>query len=828
MTKVENLPLQLREEGLFCLWKYEEQGGRRTKVPYDPRTGKRARSNDPATFAPLAAAVSMQAGYDGLGVGIFGDVCAIDIDHCIGEDGRYSQMAMAVVAIVDGYTELSPSGRGIRIFCRAPKLHYDKDRYYISKQKIGLEIYAAGVTGKYVTATGDKLPESIGTLEDRSRQVQEVLDRFMLREAPARAGPEKQGGQGTGRAATPAPEPDDAVLLQRAGESKGGQAFLALYGGDISGYPSHSEADLALCSRLAYWTNRDPARVDKLFRQSGLMRQAKWDRKQSGSTYGALTIAKAMQGGMEGRYPRLTAKEGEVLERDAYPAAIRSGNMRDGAQGLARQVLASFHPERHYRYGWHDLGSGNLFSDWSKGRAVYVKDRKRWFVFNGRAWEPDIGDMAVTHMCKQLAQDLTRYALSLEEETLKASYLKFVSKWMGHCYREIILRDAASVRPVLADAFDRDPWVLNCLNGTLDLRSGSFRAHKPEDMLTNLTGVNYDPEARCPRWESFFDEVMQGDRDRASFLQKALGYSLTGDTSQECLFILYGPTSRNGKGTTMETVVRVMGSYAKTASPDTIAQKNNANSGAPNEDLARLAGARLVSIAENDKHMKLSAATVKSLTGNDTQKARNMYEGSFEFRPQFKILINTNHLPSTNDPSLFTSGRMKVIPFERHFRLGERDTGLKETLAQPENLSGILNWMLEGLRMYRAEGLDMPGSVAEATDEYREASDKLGRFLKEEMEAGPDYWVSTTEAHARYQSWCAVNGLYPEGLPNFKSGLAGIAVVKRIRPAGADRTAAAINMVAGYRLRPIFTRSYDPTPWDEDNLKCVPVCTGIL
>ena len=816
MTKAENLPLQLREEGLFCLWKYEEQGGRRTKVPYDPRTGKRARSNDPSTFAPLAAAVSMQAGYDGLGVGIFGDVCAIDIDHCIGEDGRYSQLAMAVVAIVDGYTELSPSGRGIRIFCRAPKLHYDKNRYYISRQKIGLEIYAAGVTGKYVTATGDKLPESVGTLEDRSRQVQEVLDMFMLREAPAQAVPEEQGGQGKGRAATPALEPDDAGLLQRAGESKGGEAFLALYGGDSSGYPSHSEADLALCSRLAFWTNRDPARVDKLFRQSGLMRQAKWDRPQSGSTYGELTIAKAMQGGAQAWHPQFAAQEGAVLERYTSPTAIRSGDMRDGAEGLAQQGLASFHPERLYRYGWHDLGSGNLFSDWSKGRAVYVKDRKRWFVFNGRAWEPDISDMTVTQMCKQLAEDLTRYALTLEEETLKASYLKFVSKWMGHCYREIILRDAASVRPVLAEAFDRDLWVLNCLNGTLDLRDGSFRTHRHEDMLTKLTGVSYDPEARCPRWESFINEVMQGDRERAAFLQKALGYSLTGDTSQECLFILYGPTSRNGKGTTMETVVRVMGSYAKTASPDTIAQKNNANPGAPNEDLARLAGARLVSIAEPDKHMKLSAATVKSLTGNDTQKARNMYEGSFEFRPQFKILINTNHLPAANAPSLFTSGRMKVIPFERHFRLRERDSGLKEAFAQPESLSGILNWMLEGLRMYQAAGLDMPDSVVEATEEYREASDRLGRFLKEEMEAGPDYWASTTEAHARYQSWCAVNGLYPEGLPNFKSGLAGIAVVKRCRPPGSLSSDNAVNIVLGHRMKPVFIRSYEPTPWDED------------
>ena len=191
------------------------------------------------------AALQAQADYDGLGVGIFGDICAIDIDHCIGEDGRYSPMAAAVVAIVDSYTELSPSKRGLRIFFKAPGLLYDKNKYYINNQKIGLEIYAAGITSKYVTATGDKLADSLSTLEDRSGQVQQVLDMFMLREKPGAAEPESPG-------AFPADAGDDAKLLEKAGRSRGGEAFMALYRGETACYPSHSEADLALCGKLAF------------------------------------------------------------------------------------------------------------------------------------------------------------------------------------------------------------------------------------------------------------------------------------------------------------------------------------------------------------------------------------------------------------------------------------------------------------------------------------------------------------------------------------------------------------------------------------------------
>ncbi len=801
MTNIDNLPAELRDSGLFCLWRYEDRGDKRTKVPYDPRTWRTARANDPDTFAPLALALTSRLGYDGLGVGIFGEICAIDIDRCIDEDGQFNDVAVNVMAIMGSYTELSPSGKGLRILFKAPGFEYDKAAWYINSAKQGLEVYVAGATSKYVTVTGDRVAGSATTLNSCSRQLRQVLDRYMRRQAEALPKPARtEGGYHGGSALTGAD--NDLQLLDKAAGAKGGLQFDALYRGSITGYASHSEADLALCSKLAFWTGCDKARMDRLFRRSGLMRADKWDREQSGSTYGALTIDKAVQGCRETWQPAPL-----MLRQEIGPSA-------EPAQ--PDTLLAALHPENNARYGWHDRGNGNLFADWSEGRAVYVADRGKWFVFSGKVWDDKIAGLKVMELCKELARALILYAATLTDEKLKQDYLKFIAKWQGHAYRETILKGAAGVRPVCADIFDADPWLFNCQNGTLDLRDGSFRAHRAQDMLARLSGVRFDPAALSPRWENFIHEVMQGDGDKAAFLRKALGYSLSGDTSRECFFMLYGPTSRNGKGTAMETFMRLMGDYGRTARPDSIAQKGAANGSGPTEDMARLAGARFVNIAEPDKQMKLSAALVKSLTGNDTLTARYLHENSFEYRPQFKLFINTNYLPSTSDVSLFTSGRVKIIPFERHFAQDEQDQGLKAELATDESLSGILNWCLEGLRMIGESGFDMPESVRDATDEYRRSSDKLGRFMEEEMEAGADYFVGTAEAYVKYKYWCVLTGHHTETLANFSSMLSGVAIVKRKRAPGKDRTANAVSTVIGYRLKPDYIRVDGPTPWDED------------
>lgn len=180
MTNTNNLPETLKQRGLFCLWQYEERDGRQTKMPYNPnRPQDRAKSNDRSTFAPMATAQERAAGFDGIGIGIFDDIAGIDIDHCIDDAGKLSPMAQDIVQTMDAYTEISPSGKGLRILFLAPGFQYDKDRFYIKESKQGLEIYIAGMTNRYLTVTGNTLRSC--DLVDRTQQLQSVLDRYMKR-----------------------------------------------------------------------------------------------------------------------------------------------------------------------------------------------------------------------------------------------------------------------------------------------------------------------------------------------------------------------------------------------------------------------------------------------------------------------------------------------------------------------------------------------------------------------------------------------------------------------------------------------------------------------
>lgn len=283
------IPQQLTQDGLFCCWRYEERNGKPIKVPYQPETSQRAKSNDPSCFTSFEAAANA-TGYDGIGIGIFNGICAIDLDNCITGLGCYTETAAEIVELMHSYTELSPSGNGVHILFRADGFQYDTDRYYIMNHPASIEVYVAGATSKYVTFTGNQLEAY--EFGDRTAELQTLLERYMVR-------PETH----TTNAINAANSLDVHELLQLAKSSRNGSAFTALWNGSTEGYGSHSEADMALCGHLAFWTGRNTAQMDTLFRQSGLMRR-KWDREQSGSTYGAITIARACEACKEVYVPK--------------------------------------------------------------------------------------------------------------------------------------------------------------------------------------------------------------------------------------------------------------------------------------------------------------------------------------------------------------------------------------------------------------------------------------------------------------------------------------------------------------------------------------------
>lgn len=772
----DNLPNELRDNGKFCLWNYEERKGKikPDKVPYQIN-GKRAQSNNENTFTNYSDAVAAVDRYDGLGLGIFRGFSAVDVDHCVNSDGTLTAIGQSIADIFTGcYIEKSPSGTGLRVLFKATGFKYNIAKYYINNTKLGIEVYVYGATKKYVSVTGNIYQQ--GDVIEAGQHLQKLLDTFMLRSVK----PSEEYSAEAQPKVTASYLSDDSVI-DKAKAAKNGAAFAKLWEGDIISYPSQSEADLACCSHLAFWCGKEIDQMDRLFRLSGLYRD-KWDRPQSGTTYGRITLEKAAS-----------------LCSSVYQPVLHTNPGEDF--GILAPRLTELKPDSNRRYGWSDNGAGRLFADVFKPYARYVPERKVWYIYDGTRWVTDMAALKVMELCKDLSDSLMTYALSIPDEHKRKDYIKYCAKWQIRGVRITVLSDAQSVYPISIEEFDTDRYLFNCNNGTLELRTMQFRNHSPEDRLTKIAPVKYDPNALCPRFTSFIDEIMSGDKEKAKFLQKALGYAVSGDTRFECMFFLYGETTRNGKGTLMESILRVFGDYGKAVRPETIALKQHNNSSNPSEDVARLAGVHFANISEPSRGLLINAALVKSMTGNDTINARFLHENSFDFAPQFKLYVNTNYLPVINDMTLFTSGRVLIVPFDKHFEEWEQDKTLKAEFSKSETQSAILNWLLQGYIMLREVGFTMPQSVINATCEYSHDSNKMQLFADECLEERGDSDVKTAEVYAAYREWCGVNGCYPESNRNFNQALRSFGTVIRKRPTdGGEKT----TLLIGYSLKKVF------------------------
>lgn len=770
MVNSKNIPKYLKENANFCNWKYETRDGNLTKVPYNPHTMNKASVNNLNTFTDFSFVINALNNFDGIGIRVDGKIIAIDLDHCI-EEGKICSWAEEIVShFQDTYIEISPSGKGLRIILLAPDNYsYDKDKYYIKKNNV--EVYVAGATNRFVTLTGNAIQKTdvVGNIDG----FQWLIDTYMKRPISNSSifTNEHRESYLT-----------DESVIQKAMSSKQGEKFNKLWNGDTSDYPSHSESDLALISILAFYCNGNKEQIDRLYRRSNLFR-TKWDEFRGNKTYGEITIDTALSG-----------------IKEFYSPIVKTNPTEDFNDDFDK--LSNLNPIDVAKYPWTDIGAGMLFADFYQEQLRYVPERKSWFYYEDGIWAQDIGGLKAMKFCMTLANLLHMYALRIEDEHKRKIYMDYSKKWQSHNYRVNILKDAQVYHPISISEFDSDPYIFNCKNGTLDARKRTCQEHKSSDKLTKISNVVFDSNAHSDRWDNFILEIMSGDIEKAKFLQKIFGYGLTGDTRHECMTILYGASTRNGKGTLCESVLKVLGSYGCTARPETIAQKSNTNSSQPSEDIARLAGVRFVNISEPGKGLVLNAAQVKSMTGNDTLNARFLHENSFDFRPLFKLYINTNYLPTVNDMTIFTSGRIIIIPFERHFDESEQDKSLKKEFAKDEVQSAILNWLLDGYELLQKEGLAIPQSVKDATAQYQHNSDKLQLFIDECMEQG-DYEEKTSTIYLSYRNWCIENGHYAESMRNFKQSLEAIVPVVRKRPkVGGEKT----TMVTGYRLLPDFLK----------------------
>jgi putative DNA primase/helicase len=717
-----------------------KEDGKFDKVPYDPNTGNNASSTNPATWASFDQAIQFartNAKIHGVSIALTDDdnLVGIDFDGAV-VDGNVVPLVMDAVTLLDTYAEISPSDTGLRIFCYGelpPK----------GRKKGAAEMYQ---TGRFMTVTGNHLSNTPGTVNERCAELT-ALHRQIFGEDKPNTNPSTQQPVSPALLAI-----DDQALLDKMFTYKNGAAVRSLWDGHHDG--DQSAADMALCGHLAFYTGRDAARMDRLFRQSGLMRD-KWDRNaRTGETYGEGTISRAIASCTEVYTPAEDIMD-RIIHNATTPAPSTNGTgpHRTSANiepihctdlGNARRMVRQFGADLHYVYAWG-----------------------KWFIWDGSRWaEDETGE--IERVAKRTVTSIYAEAAETENTDERKNLAKWALASEGQSKISAMIalaRSEVGISVKHAD-LDGDPMLLNCQNGTIDLRTGQLLPHNRKFLTTKKIDIAYDKAATCPLWHGFLNRIMDNNPALIAFLQRAVGYSLTASVVEQCLFFLHGNGS-NGKSTFTETIQALFGDYGQKAPTEMIMLKQN--TGAIPNDVARLPGARFVVTAEIEGGRRLAESLVKDLTGGDKMVARFMRQEYFEFTPTHKLWIYGNHKPVIKGSDNGIWRRINMIPFTVQIPDAEKDEQLKDKLRA--ELPGILAWAVQGCLDWQRDGLKPPAEVKAATAAYRAESDALSAFIKECCTENINHKVRFDSLYSAYKSWCERNNERAESGRQFGNSL---------------------------------------------------------
>ncbi|ETT84199.1 phage/plasmid primase, P4 family [Viridibacillus sp. FSL R5-0477] len=708
------IPAELKALPQWILWRFEERGGKKTKVPYQPN-GEMAQANNRRTWSTFATTVKfyMQGNYDGIGF-VFSrqdSYIGIDIDKCVVVD-KLNTFATEIIDTIDSYTEFSPSGTGIHIIIKGslPQSVMGTGR---KNTKHGLEIYSYG---RYFTFTGNR--ENSNDVYDRTDELAGVFEKYF-------DDSDIQGRVNLAEFEKDEIKHSNEKLWEMMFRSKNGDEIRSLYNGNLI-KDDHSGSDLALSNHLAFWTGKSAPRMDSMFRETSLMRD-KWDRihfSDTGETYGERTIAEA-----------ISSTTATVLDHQNDNEFSFSFNNDEVAEEVEK-------PARKFKLT--DLGNAERIA-YEYGHVIRYIPSVGWYIWNGKYWEYD--EKGKLH---RLVAKVVRKLGESNDETEQ--------KWARHCekhnVRESAIKDLKILVPGDRSDFDRHKYLLNIENGVVDLKTGKLQPHNRELSLTKMTNITFDESAKCPEWVSFLEQIFLGDKELIEYMQRLIGYSLTGEISEQIMVFLIGGGS-NGKSTFINTIKDIMGEYGKQAKSDTFIKKKETGA---NNDIARLVSSRFVSAIESEDGEQLSEAFVKQITGGEPVLARFLRQEYFEFIPEFKVFFTTNHKPVIKGVDEGIWRRVKLVPFNLQLPKEKRDLKLPEKLSL--EMSGILNWAIEGCLKWQQSGLCEPVIVKKATGDYKEDMDILGPFLYEccYVPMIDEVKIEAKELYEIYSNWCYKTG----------------------------------------------------------------------
>lgn len=710
----EHIPQELKKQPRWVCWLKqpdETRPGRFRKVPINPYTGGQAQSNNPATWSDYSTAVKSSNRFSGIGYMLGGGYFGVDIDGAQDaiddyKSGDENNIVAEFIHTLQSYSEYSVSGNGIHIICKGmlpPS----------GRRKQNVEMYSEG---RFFIMTGHIAAE-YGAIRDCTEAIRPLHEKYI-------------GGGAEPTAVSIPITPlalDEEELLRLAQNSKQGRMFSDLYDGNYESYfHSHSEADLSLCNMLAFWCRRDEGMMDRLFRRSGLMRP-KWERKQNGATYGKMTLTKAVQS--------CTA----VYEP---PGEYR---VEFGAACCGERKT----------YSLDDTGNAERMVDMAGDRIRYSYVDRCWLYYDGRRWCTDVTGAIkrfADQVVERMAGDMDIYANQTEE--MEKQFLKHLKTSRSNKAKTAMIKETEHRVPIVPDELDRHNHLFNVPNGTINLKTGELSAHDSERYISKIGFTEYTDKMDAPLWTAFLSQIFGGDEPLIRYVQKAVGYSLTGSTQEQCAFFCYG-TGRNGKSTFLDTLSDVLGDYAVNIQPETLMVKGQ--SGGPNSDIARLKGARFVTSVEPNEGVRLNEGLLKQLTGGDRVTARKLYGNEFEFTPEFKLWMGTNHKPVIRGTDVGIWRRVHLIPFSVQIPEDKIDKRLKYKLRR--EFPAILKWAVDGCLLWQREGLERPAAVLNAVKEYQSEMDVVAAFTSECIVTGKGD-EQASDVYRCYSKWAEENNEY--------------------------------------------------------------------
>ncbi|GAA4400254.1 phage/plasmid primase, P4 family [Quisquiliibacterium transsilvanicum] len=407
-----------------------------------------------------------------------------------------------------------------------------------------------------------------------------------------------------------------------------------------------------------------------------------------------------------------------------------------------------------------DTGNSARFRERYKDELRYVPERASWLYWEGQRWRFD-GAGAVMERAKVVARAIRQEADALADAEAMTRVARH-GLATQHAARlkamvELARSEEALVAPI--STLDSDDMLLGVLNGVVELSTGKLREAKRKDLISRQAPVHVDPKARCPVFEGFLATVFSRDKALISYIQRVVGYALTGLTDEQCLFFLYGHGA-NGKSTFLNVLLDLLGlDYALQTSSESLMAKRGGDGAAASSDVARLQGVRVTTANEIEEGARLAESAIKHLTGGDIVSCRFLYEEIFQFKPKLKLFIAGNHKPIIHGTDDGVWRRLHLIPFAVQIPKAQRDPKLMEKLRA--ELPGILNWAIKGCLDWQAGGLRPPKVITDAVKSYRDEMDVLGEWIRECCKVDPKARWPASEAYRAYRCWAEENGFKP-------------------------------------------------------------------